>query len=51
MAPFDTCGRRRGTGSSPFTIAIIIAAYLLVRLFNYTIGSVAFPAACCDVLH
>jgi arabinofuranan 3-O-arabinosyltransferase len=26
------------------TIAIVIAAYLLVRLFNYTIGSVAFPA-------
>jgi arabinofuranan 3-O-arabinosyltransferase len=26
------------------TVAIVIAAYLLVRLFNYTIGSVAFPA-------
>ncbi|HEX3546346.1 MAG TPA: arabinofuranan 3-O-arabinosyltransferase [Mycobacterium sp.] len=26
------------------TIAIVIAAYLLVRLFNYTFGSVAFPA-------
>ena len=26
------------------TIAIIIAAYLLVRLFNYTVSSVAFPA-------
>ena len=26
------------------TVAIVIAAYLLVRLFNYTISSVAFPA-------
>jgi arabinofuranan 3-O-arabinosyltransferase len=26
------------------TIAIVIAAYLLVRLFNYTFSSVAFPA-------
>jgi arabinofuranan 3-O-arabinosyltransferase len=26
------------------TVAIVIAAYLLVRLFNYTFSSVAFPA-------
>ncbi len=26
------------------TVAIVIAACLLVRLFNYTLGSVAFPA-------
>ena len=46
MAPFGYLPvARRGTGSSSInTVAILVAAYFLLRLFNFTLSSVAAPA-------